>query len=436
MTIESVPETSAAGRLEALFRGLDEGDSPKAILGDLVRAVHTIAQPRANIRLAASDLPPGSFRITRLHTPDGARNMEEADWDAEIRDYPVHVGGILGEAVRTPGIKVLTAPDFTDDPVVPFLGREYRSGVALPLHSAAHPGNWLVVLSQGEELTEPGEVADLALKTHLIGMALDNFHLRRELAKENARKDGHLARLRAAQEALAPSLRALPNRYDIALSHTPYFQAGGDMALCLPLPGAEDNAEWVILVADITGHGPECTIMMGLAYALFRTALETARGPSELFTQVNAALCRWEVSGLSLLPAFVAFLNVETNQLRYASAGHPPALLLPANPDAAARPLVDAQGPLLGVLPSPDFPESAIALEPGGTVLIYTDGVSDARNPAGEIWGSEALHEAAQEGPRAAEACVAHVLQAAADFAQGTPATDDCTMAALHRPPA
>ena len=434
MNITTVPETSAAGQLEALFRGLDASRSPREILGDLVRAVHTVVSPRANIRLVTSGLPAGSYRITRLHTPDGPAPIAEAEWDADLCAFPVHAGGIAAELVREPGIKILVEPDFTDDPALSFLGRNYRSGVAMPLYSAAHPGNWLIVLSHRDDLTEASEVADLALRTHLIGMALDNLHLRRALAEENARKDHHLTRLSQVQDALVPKMTSLPNGYEIALSHIPYFQAGGDLAICLPVPADTGGTQWALLVADTTGHGPECTVMMGLAYGLFRTALESATGPAEMFKMVNRAMVSWNLRDFTLLPAFAAFLDTATGRVRYSSAGHPPAILLSADAAEPARPLADAQGSILWAINSEStFVESEIILQAGDTILIVSDGITEASNPDEVQWGDEALAVAARAASPGAQACMDHVQQALDAFTQGAAATDDRTMAALHR---
>jgi len=433
MNITTVPESSAAGQLEALFRGLDASRSPREILGDLVRAVHTVVSPRANIRLATSGLPQGSYRITRLHTPDGPAPIEEADWDADLSSFPVHAGGIAAELVREPGIKMLVEPDFSDDPALSFLGRNYRSGVAMPLYSAAHPGNWLIVLSHLDDLTEASEVADLALRTHLIGMALDNLHLRRALAKENARKDWHLASLSAVQETLVPKVTQLPHGYEVALSHVPYFHAGGDLALCLPLPSDDSGTEWVFIIADTTGHGPECTVMMGLVYALLRQALEKARGPAELFSEVNRTVCSWELAELRMLPVFAVFLHTGTSRVRYASAGHPAAVLVPADRAQPATPLDESKGPPLALVPNASFQEGVVDMVPGDLLLMYTDGVSEMRKGDNEVWGDEAVWEAARAAPAEPAACIEHVMKMAIAFAASSAVKDDCTLAAVRR---
>jgi serine phosphatase RsbU (regulator of sigma subunit) len=143
--------------------------------------------------------------------------------------------------------------------------------------------------------------------------------------------------------------------------------------------------------------------------------------------EVNDGLAR-DLEGQAL-PSFLtmtyALYDPERRRLTVAGGGHNPLLVFGG--DGERR--LAARGSLLGVRPGLDFPEDTLKLNPGDLIAIYTDGVTEARNTAGELFGVERLCSLLS-GVRALspEAVLETVLAEVADFRGGLPSTDDLTL--------
>lgn len=157
--------------------------------------------------------------------------------------------------------------------------------------------------------------------------------------------------------------------------------SGGDFHSAFPL--SEPIAEVAVVIGDVAGHGPEQTAQAEHLCALLSDCLTVGLTPSETLTAVNAMIepdPNFEGFGT----VFVGTLESGTGRLTYASGGHEPALIsppLPADPEAVKE--LVGTGPPVGAFP-PDmarFEQHQAILPPGGTLLLYTDGVSDARPP-------------------------------------------------------
>jgi sigma-B regulation protein RsbU (phosphoserine phosphatase) len=116
-------------------------------------------------------------------------------------------------------------------------------------------------------------------------------------------------------------------------------------------------------------------------------------------------------------------------RLTYANAGHPPPLLITRD---GVRPLT-AGGPMLGLLDVAAFPSETLEVAPGDSLVLYSDGVSEAQSPTGEEFGVDRLMTAAREHAASRPAALVEALLAAVrTFAAGAPSIDDATIAALR----
>jgi sigma-B regulation protein RsbU (phosphoserine phosphatase) len=128
---------------------------------------------------------------------------------------------------------------------------------------------------------------------------------------------------------------------------------------------------------------------------------------------------------------FFCILDGETGELTYCNAGHNPPVLV--RRDGSAE-LLPGGGPVIGILPSIEYQEYKIQLEVGDTLLIYSDGVTEAANPADEEFETERLSEAvARFRHLPAEQIVTEVNKAVAEFTAGTPQGDDITLIVARR---
>lgn len=201
-------------------------------------------------------------------------------------------------------------------------------------------------------------------------------------------------------------------------------------------------------LADVSGHGQEVSQVATCLRDLMRKHINTL-DQSELLHDLNQSFpqqCLREVKFASII-----FLSVygepgwpETGRLVFSNAGHPPPLWYRAREKNWER-LVEttphretevADLPL-GVIPGTDYHQVVVRLEPGDLVVLYSDGLSEARNPQGGLLGEEGLLERARRLPVDSPAAAGEALVAAVgEFRQGVPVRDDETLVVLQRLPA
>jgi serine phosphatase RsbU (regulator of sigma subunit) len=129
--------------------------------------------------------------------------------------------------------------------------------------------------------------------------------------------------------------------------------------------------------------------------------------------------------------AFFAQIDCDSGSITYCNAGHFPPILLRRD----GRPeLLEQGGPLLGALEGAEFQSGELMLEPGDTLVAYSDGVLECRNPAGEEFGLDRLIASLLEAKQpSAEATLMMLLAAVQDFANGNPPLDDMSLTLLQR---
>jgi serine phosphatase RsbU (regulator of sigma subunit) len=183
-----------------------------------------------------------------------------------------------------------------------------------------------------------------------------------------------------------------------------------------------------IVVIDVTGHGAKAALSALKAKAQLRSALRTGLSPGGAL----GWLAREHHDDVvdDFVTAFVAVVDVATGECRWANAGHPPGLVLH---DGIAVELPHS-GPLIGPFDS-SWSTQAVAIPPGGTLVVYTDGLTEARGEGRSQLGEKRLHECIEtslgEGAGPDE-IVESLVRLVDEFRVGSP-TDDVTIVALAR---
>jgi serine phosphatase RsbU (regulator of sigma subunit)/anti-sigma regulatory factor (Ser/Thr protein kinase) len=247
---------------------------------------------------------------------------------------------------------------------------------------------------------------------------------RASIAVENARL---FARQRTVAETLQQSLLPdhLPDIPGLATAARyvpggPDVDIGGDWYDVMQLPGAEIG----LALGDVVGRGERAAALMGQLRNAVRAYAFEGRSPAEVMDHVNGLLL--EAGSENMATMIYGVLDVETGEFRFASAGHPPPLLITAT--GHARFLESQHGPPVGSLPTARYSEGSALIEPGTTLLLYTDGlVEDRATPLEE--GLRRLREAAQDGPGELEAFCSHVMRRVLGR---TPCDDDVALLAVN----
>lgn len=183
------------------------------------------------------------------------------------------------------------------------------------------------------------------------------------------------------------------------------------------------------LIADASGHSIPAALVAILARFGFAQSAGTTPHPGDVLSAMNRRL--QDLTEERFVTAFYGVLDRRTGVFRYSSAGHPPPLHFEAK-TGRVRDLL-AQGFMLGIMPDEVYVEREVALEPGDKLLFYTDGLIEARNEIGELFGTHRLTECLTEHGREPSAeLLSHVLTCQRGFSGHTPLTDDVTAAVVE----
>lgn len=181
------------------------------------------------------------------------------------------------------------------------------------------------------------------------------------------------------------------------------------------------------VIGDVAGHGVEPSITAFQVKYLLRNFLQQYRDPAQALEELNKVL---SVTGRpeDLVSVCVVVFDTEAATLRHASAGHPAAWLWHDGGMRALR----ATGPLLTLDPSGTYVSREVPLLPGDLVLLYTDGLAEARS-GGQLFGEERIAQIVRRDPgQDADTIAKSLLTAARDFASG-PLTDDVAILVVRR---
>ncbi|MEZ5178509.1 MAG: PP2C family protein-serine/threonine phosphatase [Acidimicrobiales bacterium] len=183
----------------------------------------------------------------------------------------------------------------------------------------------------------------------------------------------------------------------------------------------------VAVIGDVTGHGIEPSITAFQAKYLLRVFLRQYRDPAQALEELNAQLSALE-RGEEMISLCVVVFDTEAGTVRYASAGHPAVWLWH---EKDVRPL-RSTGPLLMLDPAGTFHSRELKLDSGDLVLLYTDGLSEAR-AGDQLFGEERIANALRRDPGAHPGVlVKSLLEQARDFSR-EPITDDIAILAIRR---
>lgn len=261
----------------------------------------------------------------------------------------------------------------------------------------------------------------------------DNAHLvatlRKEIAAGRARRLSDASERRDLAEALKIQRRLLPQQipqidgWEIAASWQPAAGVGGD---CFDAIRFSDT-RIALSIADVVGKGIPAALLMSNLQAAVRAFASEAVEPHALCQQVNRILCGNIAEG-RFISCVYCVLDAASGVLTYSNAGH----YLPAVVRIGGTiERLGAGGPVLGVLPNAEYEQAQVALAPGDRVVLFTDGLTEARNDAGDEFGEARLLEAAlRHRACSAPALQARLAAAVAAFAGGT-LQDDATLIVL-----
>jgi adenylate cyclase len=265
----------------------------------------------------------------------------------------------------------------------------------------------------------------------LLGSTLAEADRQRRLLREaQARVAGELEAARRIQMGLLPEPRELfahEPRLALAAHLEPARTVGGDFYDCFML----DEHRLFFLAGDVSGKGLAASLFMALAKSLLKSiALRDGGDPAAILRRANEEISRDNPESL-FVTVFAGVLDLRSGRLTYCTAGHEPPVL--GQPGDAPRRLADAGGPPLCVIRHYSYTSTEVALVPRGWLLVLTDGVTEAMDAGGALYGSARLLEAlAHCETSEPSALIEAVHDDVRRFARGAEPSDDLTLVCVR----
>jgi sigma-B regulation protein RsbU (phosphoserine phosphatase) len=393
--------------------------------------------PRGYVSISTRGLPPGHYRMTDVVDLAGSYDLALADPLLNLAQLPVHRGGFFGGIVGTTFPELYHHLDVPNDPVVGDALAGYRSLMSIPLLDDGEPVNWTVFLRKDPEGFTVHDLEQAILRVNLVGTAVKNALIARDLHLAHAQIRAEVEHIAAIQRALLPQpIPDIPG-LSIAASYQTFDQAGGDYYDFRPLRQSEDgsvvdpNGPWGMLIGDASGHGPAAAVVMAMLHAILHAYPRQACGPAEMLEHANQHLASKRIENF-FVTAFLAVYDPPSRRLTYARAGHNPPLVRSAGIEGSIRRLDDVGGIPLGVLDPVRYDESTVLLHPGQTLLLYTDGVTEARGPDGSMFGVGGIERALAECTGEPGRVVASIADPLSRHEGGIRPGDDQTIVAIQ----
>jgi serine phosphatase RsbU (regulator of sigma subunit) len=256
------------------------------------------------------------------------------------------------------------------------------------------------------------------------GKVLESWDSYDQLSLMRQSVEQELRMAREIQQALLPkTLPKLPG-YDVATYYQPAREVGGDFYDFLEL----EDGRLGFVVGDATGHGMPAALVMATARSMLHAVAQGSDSPGDVLRRANDPLVM-DIPLNMFVTCFFATLEPESGRLLYANAGHDPPYL---HRNAGAEEL-RARGMPLGLMPSMSYEEQEVVLEAGDSVLFYSDGLVEAHDSKGEMFGFPRLRALVAE--HGAEGSVVDLLmeELYSFTGEGWEQEDDITLVTLRR---
>jgi sigma-B regulation protein RsbU (phosphoserine phosphatase) len=241
-----------------------------------------------------------------------------------------------------------------------------------------------------------------------------------ELEKEKRQMERELDLARDIQMGLVPSRPMVAGPWEVHGMVIPAQQVGGDYFDFFPL----DENRFGVTLADVSGKGVPASLLMSNLQASLRAFCDGTRSLPEAVGLLNRSVARASAAG-KFVTLFYAEIDFARGLLRYANAGHNYPLIRRA--DGSVH-WLDKSGLILGILDDVEYEEVEIPFAEGDTLLLYSDGVSEAENGGEDQFGDERLFELWKTtGAKPASEIIPALFKAVAEFRGAAAQSDDIT---------
>ncbi len=391
------------------------------VLDDLLRVLRSaVPYDAAGVFVLNRAVP-----LVRRTDPNLIAGMAQVGFDDPPVDDPMLRSGkgIVGHVIHTG--QTVNVPDVARDPRYVAGRAPTRSELAVPIVSEAGTIGCLNVESDQPAFFTAADAELVQFFASAAALSIGKALLHRQVL-DNQRLEDQLRVAHEVQSGLLPVAPPDQPGYDIAAVNLPTHAIGGDYYDYVPL--RDDRLG--LAVADVSGKGIPAALIMASFRAALRTQMRRRARLTAVATQLNDAMLEFRDAS-RYVTAVCAVLEAHGGRVSYVNCGHNPPLLLRG---AGGREMLRRGGAALGLFAGERFREGTVRLEPGDTLVLYTDGVVEPTDDQDVAFGTDRLEAAVRAvAERPATEALRAVIEATQAFSGRDRYDDDFTLVVVKR---
>ncbi|HBS28189.1 MAG TPA: hypothetical protein DEB06_01780 [Phycisphaerales bacterium] len=368
-----------------LLRSVSRATEPVEVQRQFGRLLLADPALMAVLSVSVRGLEAGQYKVTRFQTREQFGTPWNDPW-ANWKEIPSHSGGFIGRMIAEPTPKVVRHLLLNRDPVLSDRLAGARSCFVNPLFDEGRALNWSFTFRSEPTGLSSGDAAEAFLRGNIIGRITKTLVLAKQARELNARLTEQLEQIAQIQRSLLPDTLPRIEGLSIASSYLTSNEAGGDYYDFFDMGGGA----WGAMVADVSGHGAGAATVMAMLQTILQGYHERGRGPAAMLEHANRQLLAKRIES-NFVTAFFGVFDGARRTLRYANAGHNRPLLRRRR--GVVEPIDGVSSLPLGIVDDPGYEVGEVALAPGDTLVLYTDGITEAfaPPPGKEMFGDERL---------------------------------------------
>jgi len=406
------------------MRELSRYSDPEELFGVFTRRMSQLYPTSRQVTITRRGLSAPQFRVSRFNLWKDPTNPH-----SESHRLPVYSGGILSELLYSGYPQVIDELSLDPtDPACDFFDGQ-RSLLSIPIFEQGNT-NSMVIVARDEPAAFPREqVPELVWMSNMFGRSLATLALSDELQDANTKAVYEAKVIADLQKSLLPANTPRIPGIEVAVHYKSLHGAGGDYYDFFPLP---DNRIGV-LIADVSGHGTPAAVLQAITHTLAHSYAAPPEKPGEFLAHINHHLTRRYTGQTGhFVTAFYVVFDPRAGTMTYSNAGHHPCIR--GQHRQAWDELQNSQGLPLGVAPRTlPYPEHVARFNLNDRVMLMTDGILEATNRSGEMFGESDYFASLWADTTTASELVKSLLEHLRQFTTGQPSRDDQTLLVIRR---
>lgn len=417
----------------ATLRDLSRDLDPVRSINGYAAAMRILFMDRGMLSVSRRGVGPGEYRVMRVLHQEGVSGPGLADTLHAGDNAPIHTGGFLGEIMQRTEPFVTRTLNLPEDPVLGNQLAPYRMMAGCPVFDMGEATNWVFFLHTDPDGFSDRDVELWILQANLMSSVTNSKRMAKEVIDANKYIQQQMDEIASIQRRLLPSkVPAMPG-LDAAAMYATYDRAGGDYYDFIPMrqlsQDAAEDPRWIITVADASGHGPSAAVLVSMLSALMHSYPSAPERPCQMLGYLNQHLLKRSPHN-AFVTALMLIYDPRDGTMAYASAGHPMPLL--RRECGVVEELPRTGGVPLGIMPNISYRTARVRLEPGQSLLLYSDGITEARNAKREMFETTRLYEALSICGEKAQVTLDRIVDHLRAHEAGVRQQDDQTLMVLH----